>query len=221
MTDKATTQKLEKAIGNLEELASNYCSCDQHNRCERCVAKRAIKLIESAIDPEHISLQRDRLTNPSERIYWEEWLKEQERHPGLNHGFTMLEFVLCPSGQAYPDRPTQRDAHVAASVIQWIGTNCGRGFVDKCERRIEKEQVKRSAFEQGRINHREDDDAHISSFRDIAEMIASTHHPNQGETCGAYGRLVDEIIHAMRLAAAGKSIDPRMMPAKTCLLAGV
>lgn len=227
--DKAAADKLEEALGALNSQASSDCydnGTGDKCYCATCEARRAVSLIESVLEPEHTSLQRSRLTNPAEMIYHEEWIKAQEKHPGLNSGFGTLEWVLCPEGQEFPGRPSQRDATVAASIIQWLGTNCGRGFVDKCEKRIAAENAKRSDFERGKLNCDIDESvlsplASIASFRSIAEMIADTHHPNVGKTVGLRNRLIDEIEHAMRLAASGRVLERRMMPAKTCLLAGV
>lgn len=52
----------------------------------------------------------------------------------------MLARILTPPrpgsyGPYYPPlvQPSQRDAEVAATLIQWLGTNVGRAFVDECE----------------------------------------------------------------------------------------
>jgi hypothetical protein len=88
----------------------------------------------------HDSLQQSRLkkyrdVNP-ERIYMAEWKRLNRRSPGVNGGFTYLEHILTPDGQL-PRTVSRRDAQVAASVIQWLGTNCGMGFMRECERKID------------------------------------------------------------------------------------
>ena len=75
--------------------------------------------------------------NP-ERIYAAAWKARNRRSPGINSGFTYLEWILCPSGQRYPPPISRRDAAVAASVIQWLGTNIGLGFIRECERKIDQ-----------------------------------------------------------------------------------
>ena len=71
----------------------------------------------------------ERMSNDSERIYVENWVRRQKIQLTLDH------ILGGPDGKAM--RPTDRDSIVAASVIQWLGTNCGRGFIDECEREID------------------------------------------------------------------------------------
>lgn len=105
------------------------------------------ELLHEGIRPE-----RARDLTP-ERVFAEEWKKENERLGAVNFGLTALELILnskpCPAQQALGhnyhndiDRPTQRDATVAASIIQWLGTRCGAVFLDRVERRIEEERTK-------------------------------------------------------------------------------
>ena len=92
-------------------------------------------------EPEHDSYQQTRLKfGLPERIYAERW-KLLNARP-LSGAATYLEMILCPSGRI-PDLHgvppiSRRDAAVAASVIQWLGTNCGMGFLRETERIIEK-----------------------------------------------------------------------------------
>lgn len=93
------------------------------------------------LPPDHVSLQRRRLkkvdgVNP-ERIYLAQWKTRNRRHPAVNRGGTLIEWILCPSDRYVPLPVTRRDAVVAASVIQWLGTAVGLGFIYGCERKIE------------------------------------------------------------------------------------
>lgn len=110
-------------------------------------------------EPEHVSYHEHRLDRMPEFVYAKRWWKLNERSPGVNSGFTALEWILSrqhryKDGSAF-DRPgcvTQRDAAVAASVVQWLGTNCGMSFlieaereierIDECRRRLESERRK-------------------------------------------------------------------------------
>ncbi len=60
--------------------------------------------------------------NPREVAFAAEWDRanggEQERHPY----FTPLVHHIVPNA-------TQRDLQVAATVVQWLGTNVGMGFL--------------------------------------------------------------------------------------------
>jgi len=90
-----------------------------------------------------------------ERIFAELWEQENKRDPAINFGNTALESILntIPWRERYlslatpkPVTPiSQRDADVAATVIQWLGTSCGKAFLDEAERLIRKEAIKESA----------------------------------------------------------------------------
>lgn len=90
---------------------------------------------------DHTSLQPRRLRkrkddpNP-ERIYAAAWLRHNRRHPAVNGGYGYLELILAPDRTHVPP-VSRRDARVAASVIQWLGTNVGMGFIWECERAID------------------------------------------------------------------------------------
>lgn len=90
-------------------------------------------------NPLHNSLQQARLNRMPERVYAEAWKKKNIRHCWLNSGFTALELILAPEGKVYNVQPvSDRDAEVAASIIQWLGTNCGFHFILDCEAKIKK-----------------------------------------------------------------------------------
>lgn len=102
-------------------------------------------MIQGELLPEtHDSLQRDRLRkreriNP-ERIYAAAWKRINRR--GNWRGASLLELVLQPSGDVAIPTVSRRDAEVAASVIQWLGTNVGYGFIRSCERAIDEARRK-------------------------------------------------------------------------------
>lgn len=96
-------------------------------------------------DPEHRSAHMHRLRfSASEQIYLDAWRALNERKIYVNEGFTALEWLLTGTGTPRP--VTQRDAVVAASFAQWLGTNCGRGFIWDAERKIDRlnETLRRS-----------------------------------------------------------------------------
>jgi len=89
-----------------------------------------------------------RMRSGPEKIFAEKWQKTNERRPGINGGFGTLEILMNDSrwtsgplfmGDVQPWRPiSQRDAVVAATVVQWFGTNCGRSFLWECERAVKE-----------------------------------------------------------------------------------
>lgn len=152
--------RLQEAEDKLAYAADvdHYCEdpkCTAENpQCRERHVDAALRDIRKLLDPPHISLQPKRQSNDAERIYAERWRKENRREPAINHGFTALEWILCPDGQRVPERATLRDAVVAASVIQWLGTSCGHGFVLQAEKEIEAARARHSKWRQ--LEHRFD-----------------------------------------------------------------
>lgn len=101
----------------------------------------------------HDSNRPERATDlQPERIFLELWKERQVVSSGINHGFGTLELILntkpvrepVPAsslartrGQNEIDAVSQRDATVAASVIQWLGTKEGARFIFEAENRME------------------------------------------------------------------------------------
>ncbi len=151
--------RLSEAEGLLAYAADvdHYCEdpkCTVETpQCRDRHVETALRELRRLLDPPHVSLQPKRLTNDAERIYAERWRQENQREPAINHGFTLLEWILCPQGQRVPERATLRDAVVAASVIQWLGTSCGHCLVLEAEKRIETARARHSKWEQVKRLH--------------------------------------------------------------------
>ena len=104
------------------------------------------------VDPLHRGISFDRTdtgrSNPRERVFAEAWNKENTNDPA---GWSLLD-KLC--GERDPDRIgpvaepvlvqpcTERDHWIAASVIQWLGSNCGQDFVIHAQAAALKEHAK-------------------------------------------------------------------------------
>ena len=76
----------------------------------------------------HEGLRTYRLKdNPLEKKFADRW-RNMNRREGLRHG--QLDYMLADD----PNRPggevTERDAQVAATVIQWLGTHVGQCFLE-------------------------------------------------------------------------------------------
>lgn len=70
-----------------------------------------------------------------EKLYVDEWVRMNERRPGLNSGAGYTELLLTPGrllGRGVLDI-TQRDATVAATIVQWLGTSCGAAMLQTVE----------------------------------------------------------------------------------------
>lgn len=69
-----------------------------------------------------------------ERIFADHWRKQNENVTSfLNGGYGVLDHLLCADdrGRILSDI-TQEQATSAATVIQWLGTNCGWCFLEEC-----------------------------------------------------------------------------------------
>lgn len=145
--------------------------------CETQKARRARRELDRLMNPPLESLHPERLRNPAERIYHEVWAKDNTRSPGWNSGFTTLEWILCPEGQRHPSPVTHRDAQVATSVIQWLGTNCGLALVREAERRINEERAERANIEGYAVNRDPAEGDPKPKLDEWAHIIASMCKP--------------------------------------------
>jgi len=107
----------------------------------------------------HVGLRAFRLEEPlkyslRERAFAEVWKEENTRQSYINHGAARLEMLLTPDDKTETKKRwsfwsgimvkelTQNDAEVAATVIQWLGTNNGQAFLYKVDLRIKELQGK-------------------------------------------------------------------------------
>lgn len=152
---------LMEAYAWMSGIADRDCDChwlkehsQRDNPCDVCQARRARDSIDKVIDPKPRTLHPDRLVNQAELVYYELWCKENERVQCVNGGYTLMEHLLCPSDKkknpithrSQPDPVSQHDMEVATTVIQWLGTNCGRAFIAKAEAEIERRRAQRVEF---------------------------------------------------------------------------
>lgn len=146
-------QSLNEAVGWLSHFAEMDCDCDlsddeiggqkrrsltdPDNNCSTCAARQAIERILRVTEPRLETMHPERTVGPvPERIYLETWREENKRRSGVNGGYTVLEGILNPKLSQPAPPVTPHDSRVATTLIQWLGTNCGRSFIERCERRI-------------------------------------------------------------------------------------
>lgn len=81
--------------------------------------------------------------NPREMAFYEQWQKENEPRAGVNSGNGILQDLFIES-RAF-DHPftkrwvlqiNNRDRMIAATVIQWLGSNVGMCFLDETLKRF-------------------------------------------------------------------------------------
>jgi hypothetical protein len=92
----------------------------------------------------------------------------------------------------HPVEPTQRDAAVAASVITWLGTNVGSGFVDSCERQIKRED---NIVHRLRLSYGAAFEGPASLVEQATVIARVVEHRVDA---GTFGRLVDAIAHGLK-----------------------
>jgi hypothetical protein len=89
--------------------------------------------IQPAEPLEHVGFEPQRVVWESspmdrlERVLAFRWMEEN----GLQEWCTLDRLVYSPSDGSHTGA-TQRDARVAATVIQWLGTAVGYSFLKKC-----------------------------------------------------------------------------------------
>lgn len=151
MIDQEQKKRLIEALHHLECISNDEDHCDDREctidtpKCEIMSAQAAVREINFVLDPPMESLHPERLTCPRERIFVEEWIRENTRGEGMANNNRLLEHILSTKkrrglGGPEPvlDYVTQREAHVATSVIQWLGTNCGQSFLHEVRRKIDQ-----------------------------------------------------------------------------------
>lgn len=120
------------AHGNFDgdDMDDDECrECAERARVEREGFKRGEQTQGDLFGLTHRSTWPRRLrTDGPERIFYQRWIERNRRERILHH--------ILRGEEGDWMEPTDRDSIVAASVVQWLGTNCGRGFINGCEREI-------------------------------------------------------------------------------------
>ena len=77
-----------------------------------------------------------------------DWIKENQKRVGINFGHGILQDLFCERVGILEREKAEivinkRDRFIAATVIQWLGSNCGFAFI--------KEAFKKSGYEISKI----------------------------------------------------------------------
>lgn len=118
---------------------------------------------QTMLPPKPRAVRRDRLNKPKktrheignvnpERIFLARWIG-MNRKP-WNYGQPLLELLLKYAGVDPPY--TQRDHDIASTLMQWLGTNVGGGYLHECQRELELAREKANAqadefFQEARV----------------------------------------------------------------------
>lgn len=114
-----------------------------------------------------------------ELSYLAHWMDDNERHPGVNYGFGLLRDLMFSKFGKAPGSwfVTDREARMVAMVIQWLGTNCGREFVERVLSDAGFLVVKRQALKT--TSERIKEAIHSASSQELREAILSLNHTDK------------------------------------------
>lgn len=129
----------------------------------------------------HESTCLQRQTSAPERIYVTKW-KERNEEELDRHDHSMLETILARYDNDVP-YASDRDSIVAASVIQWLGTNVGRCFMEDCENEIGESKRIREPFQRHNHDDAYDKTAPVVNIRRQVYEICAAHLLHSGYPC--------------------------------------
>lgn len=81
---------------------------------------------------EHVGFESQRVVfvdspmDRLERVLAFRWMEENQQE------WCTLDRLVYSPEEGSPRGATQRDARVAATVVQWLGTACGYSFLERC-----------------------------------------------------------------------------------------
>lgn len=92
---------------------------------------------------QHVGLSFDRVAhNEREKAFYEQWKKENEPRSHINYGHGILQDLFFLQVKDSPNHfmnvfnnlychteINKRDRMIVATVIQWLGSNCGMAFL--------------------------------------------------------------------------------------------
>jgi hypothetical protein len=127
-TLKAFEEKLENAISSYAEGNANLDD----------VLFMADKII---CYKHNIGMYPDRLKhNPREKAFHDQWQQENAPVSHVNHGHGILQDLFInetgPFTKKISEVMSQRDRMIVATVIQWLGSNCGMCFLEESLKRF-------------------------------------------------------------------------------------
>lgn len=125
--------------------------------------------------PEHVGLHASRMEHPChsttrEKAFAEQWKKENEQSwskqavlNGLLYSRLALPHEHSMFGEVTEGHATQREATIAATVIQYLGTNCGFDFV--------RLALKAAGYELVPVGEREKREEEVSGIRQEIKVL--------------------------------------------------
>lgn len=139
--------KYQSLHNYLSEEHEVYIGSDQDLEAIIYYAKRSGQVDENVgIRPERME------TNEAEKAFYDQWQKENIPHPHIDKGNGLLQDlfiesnpnILSPiSGGKWNLKINSRDRMIVATVIQWLGSNCGMSFLGEALARFGYKIVKK------------------------------------------------------------------------------
>lgn len=142
----------EKGTGKYQRLydhiSYNYERYLDENELERIIhyAENAKK------ENQNIGLRVERIEhNDREKAFHDEWIKENLMIPGIDYGNGILQDLFIDKGlepltnAKWHLEVTRRERMIVATVIQWLGSNCGMSFLGQALKRCGYKIVKDEA----------------------------------------------------------------------------
>lgn len=223
-------EHIDEAILELQSLAE--CDCYEesydvykdHNTnlpecdCSPCRARRAIERLRIAKGEEFETAHPERLAgNVGERVFLSVWREENLRR--LKRGqWSYLEEILrfFPYNHSTGKRGEQYESaspeviKAVTTFVQWLGTNCGCGFIDQCKREIAKQSGLHfeSIYSHAPLEADKPED-YSSLFDVIAITIVNIVYPIDTERWGRQrARLFKQMVAAFEIIT-GRRLAPQ------------
>lgn len=83
----------------------------------------------------HVGIRHERCEHdPREKAFYEQWMKENEPIRAINSGHGILQDLFIEKDGVHQNGRFvevigERDSVIVATVIQWLGSNCGMSFL--------------------------------------------------------------------------------------------
>lgn len=113
----------------LQEFKDNALNNLQHSLNDGDIegAKDSLKRFQDCRKNEGYDTKRLNFnTNDLENVFHTKWIEENLPCSGINGGRGVLQDLMSH----HNIEVTDRERKIVASVIQWLGTNCGKGFLE-------------------------------------------------------------------------------------------
>lgn len=100
----------------------------------RCYQNKQ-EIIITELGANDVGFKNERIHhNEREKAFSYEWMRENKHRPGINFGYGTLQDLFITRermSNTFHFEIKSEHRYVVATVIQWLGTNCGMAFIEK------------------------------------------------------------------------------------------